>query len=143
MKENKLINAIAVLFIVNHLLVIALIATLNKINYFDDKTTKVSLSIISPIFVSFTTIIIRYIIKNKNVTVPLESGVSFLFGFVALFVPIAFLILVYVIIISQAIHADPIEKYCTYMGALETVSGAFTGNIIKSLFEGRQRSGRI
>lgn len=134
MKNNKLVSILAILFIVSHFLVIFLIVLFKIIGWYGDEELKLSLPIILPLFGSFTSIIIKYILANQNKRKISTRKKSFLFSFVCIFFPIVFLGYMILILLNQAYHPQTIENFSMFLGLGETVFGVYIGLLLKSLF---------
>ena len=135
MEEDKLNKVISVFFILRHFLIIILIVGFRMLGWYGKEDFQVSLPIIAPIFASFSTLIVLYIIENKNNTEKQDKMVSSMFVFISFFIPIVFLLFILLVLIKQAVTPVSIEDFSTYLGISESVFGIYIGYILKSLFK--------
>jgi len=135
MKEDRLNTIISVLFILAHFLIIILIVGFRMLGWYGKEDFQVSLPIVGPIFASFTTLIVLYIIENKNNIEKQDKKVTSMFVFISFFIPVVFLLFILLILIKQAVTPVSIEDFSTYLGISESVFGVYIGYILKSLFK--------
>lgn len=139
MPQNKLINIISIGFILSHFMVSLLIVIFRIIEWYDLETLQISFSIITPLFVSYTTIIIQHIIENRNKLSLSKKNMSYLFSFLSISSLVVFIIFNLIVIIKQAFSPVSIKEFGTLLGLSEVLFGIYLGNTLKSLFQNKQK----
>lgn len=135
MNQNKLIETVSKIYIASHFGIIILLVFLNIIGWFEDNFLKVALSILSPLFATYTTMIIKYIIKNRNNNHTSNQNVNKLFKFITLFITSVFIFFIILIVVLQSVKPVSSENFSMYLGLCESIFGVYVGFILKSLFD--------
>ncbi|HEA19512.1 hypothetical protein LCGC14_0710540 [marine sediment metagenome] len=134
MKEVKIKIALSLFFILSHF---GLMLYIIYLHFYKDWLGKedfeASISILGPIFATITTVIIKYIIDNKNKSLKQSRKVNYLFVFVSFLLPILFVLVIFFIIDKQT--KSPIVGFIALLGMIESLFGVYIGFIVKSLFE--------
>lgn len=134
MKEIKIKIYLSVFFILSHFgIVLYLVYLRYYLDYIQQRDFEAAASIIFPVFATISTIIIKYIIENKNRSLVKSRKVNNLFVFISFLLPFLFVLSLVIVIYLQRVKPNP--NFVPILGILESLFGVYIGYIIKSLFE--------
>ena len=134
MKEIKIKIYVSVFFILSHFGVVLYLVYLRYyLDYIGHKDFEAAASIIFPVFVTITTIIIKYIIENKYRSLEKSRIVNKMYVFISFLIPLLFVAILIAVIYKQ--QSSPIAEFVPVLGLIESLFGVYIGYIIKSLFE--------
>ena len=134
MRENSFRNRLGISMVIAHFAIVLFMIIMRVIEYFDDDTLKVSLPIVLPLFATYTTLVVRYIIEHRTQITDKSKQVAPGFVFVSSFIPGVFVVFMLLIIVKQAFRPGSIESFAVLLGLGETIFGAYLGYIFKDLF---------
>lgn len=137
MTESKTRTALGLFLVVSHFAVLVLIITLHFFGgfTFDEMTTAVA--IITPMFASFTTVIVSQVIAERTQFRAASKQVSMAFVFLSFFFPVLLVAYLVAIILLRAFNVA-IENFENFKGLLalgETAFAVYIGQFVKSLFK--------
>jgi hypothetical protein len=138
MTENSFRNRLGILMVIAHFTIVLFMVGMRVIEYFDDSTLKVSLPIVIPLFATYTTLVVRYLIEHKTQITDKSRQMTPGFVFIASFIPAVFVLFMLLIIIKQAFRPGSIESFAVLLGLGETIFGAYLGYIFKDLFPAKK-----
>jgi hypothetical protein len=137
MTESKTRTALGLFLVISHFAVLLLIITLHFLGgfKFDEMTTAVA--IITPMFASFTTVIVSQVITERSQVAAASENVSAPFVFLSFFFPVLFVGYLVAVILLRAFNLA-IENFEHFKGLLalgETAFAVYIGQFIKGLFK--------
>jgi len=107
------------------------------IERFNDETLKVSLPVVVPLFASYTTLVIRDFIRNRQMVKDTSKQAAFNFVFVSFFITTVFVLIILAIVLKQGIKPVSVESFAVMLGLGESIFGIYLGYIFKELFGNR------
>ena len=135
MKEIKIKTYLSVFFILSHFgIVIYLVYLRYYKDYIQPRDFEAAASIVFPIFATITTLVIKYIIENKNRYTVKSKKVNKLFVFVSFLLPLLFVSSLVLVIYFQT-TVKSTSNFVPLLGLIESTFGIYIGFIVKSLFE--------
>lgn len=135
MTENKFRNTLGIVVVASHFTIILLIIVLRIFENFDDSTLKVALPIVVPLFASYTTLVVRYVIANKTQTADESQRVAPAFMIITSLIIGLFFIFFLIVVIRQAVKPIAVESFAVMLGLGETIFGIYMGYIFKNLYQ--------
>ena len=102
---------------------------------FNEMTT--SISLVAPMFVAYTTVIVKYIIKTKNLTSTKARKTSGPFIFIAFLFPTLFIALLITLVYLKTHNVGfaTFEQFKTMLALSEILLGVYIGQVVFSLFD--------
>jgi hypothetical protein len=138
MEKNKFKNRLAILLILSHVIAIVQVIVLYFSIGFKISELTTTLSMLTPIFTVYTTLIIKNIIENK-VKVTDTSQVEFTetYVFISFFIATGFTIYLFTINLLKAFNIgfSEFDNYKTLLGISETLFGLYLGQIIPDVYK--------
>lgn len=134
MTEDTLKSKLGSFMVICHFCIILLIVVFRLIEYFDDSTLKVSLPIVIPLFATYTTLVVRNMIANRNKVVDTSRQMNKNYVFISFFITIIFVLAILGITLKQGLKPSSIESFAVLLGIGESVFGIYLGYIFKDLF---------
>lgn len=134
MTENKLKNRLGLFMVTSHFGIILIIVIMRLVERFDDDTLKVALPIVLPLFASYSTAVVKNFIENRRKILDKSSPVNTTAIFISLFIPAVFILVIFLIVLKQAIKPTSVESFAILLGLGESVFGIYLGTIFKGLF---------
>lgn len=139
MKEVQLRNRVGIFLIISHFCVILTVIGLYLAGgfLFDEMTTTIALMM--PFFASFTTVIVKFVIKNKYQTRGKSKNISGMFAFIGFLLPCLFIAVILAAIVLKALNVgfSSFEEFKTVVTIFETVFAVYVGQVVFSLFKGQ------
>ena len=106
MSEQALASLIAIIFLISNFLTIFLVVAMYALRgfTFDEMTT--TIAILIPVFLTYTTVIIKFAVKHRDQTVRADQQTpqTFLFTFSALFVSSMFVVAILALVLLRAFN---------------------------------------
>lgn len=139
MKEVQLRNRVGIFLIISHFgIMLSVIGIYLAGGFlFDEMTTTIAL--MAPFFASYTTVIVRFVIKNKYQTQAKSKDISGMFVFIGFLLPCLFIAAILAAIVLKALNAgfSSFEEFKTVIAIFETVFAVYVGQVVFSLFKGQ------
>jgi hypothetical protein len=137
MKNLSFKTQVGLGFVISHFLILILILVCKFMGgfSFDELTTTIGLVI--PLFATYTSSIIKDIVKNAQVTATIENSYSAPFRFITLFLIGLFFAYLVLIIILKAFNYgfENFEQFKILLGLSEAIFGAYIAQIIFSMYD--------
>ena len=135
MTEIELKNRLGIFLIITHFAVLLLVIVLSFSGGFEFPEMTTSISLITPMFASYSAIIIKYIVRNRKQFPPDSSAVTHSFVFIAFFLPSVFILVLMSVIILKAVSLVSFEEFKAMIAISETIFGIYIGLVVFPLFE--------
>ncbi len=139
MTERTLQNAVSVFLILAHFSTAFLVFGLYLAGGLTPSELTTSLSIILPMLGALTGLAVAYVIKvkTKKAMTAASSELSGVYVFTALFLPALFILAIVALVLMKAFNRGltSFDQFKTALAGVETIFGAYTGNVLGSLFE--------
>ena len=137
MKNLSFKTKVGLYFVISHFLILILILVCKFMGgfSFDELTTTIGLVV--PLFATYTSSIIKDIVKNAQVTPSIEKLYSAPFRFITLFLIGLFFAYLVTIVVMKAFNYgfEDFEQFKILLGLSEAIFGAYIAQIIFSMYE--------
>lgn len=136
MVEGRIRKALGLFIVVSHFAAIILVVGLFFARGFLFEEMTTTLALVVPMFASYTTAIVRYIIKHRH-SPESQRNVSVEFAFLAFSLPSIFVFCVFAMIVSKALNLafQNFDQFKTLLAVLEGLFGVYIGYFITELFD--------
>jgi|SRR5215471_7438461 len=136
MVEGRIRKGLGLFIIASHFGAIILVIGLFFAHGFLFEEMTTTLALVVPMFASYTTAIVRYIIKHRH-SPESQRTVSMEFAFLAFSLPSIFVLCVFAMIVAKALNLafQNFDQFKTLLAVLESLFGLYVGYFITELFE--------
>jgi hypothetical protein len=141
MSEHDLKIKIGIFLILSHFTVLIVVMIVSAIGWMEFTETTTSVALITPVFATYTTAIIRFIIDHRRAQNVKSPVVTKTYVFISFFIPALFVSALIIIVILRGYKVwirDP-DMYKQLLGAAETIFGVYVGMILRDMFEMKKR----
>lgn len=137
MTEASVRNHLSYLLIVGHFGVLLLVVVLWSLHGFTFPEMTTSIALIAPMFATYTTAIIQYIVKNRNAPKPSSKPVSTGFVFISFLLPAVFLAVLLLMVTFKAFNIafDGFDQFKIALAICESAFGVYIGKVVSALFK--------
>jgi hypothetical protein len=103
--------------------------------YVDTEVFKINLSAIIPCFAGYSTMIINYLIKNRNNPVLGTGQVNTIFAAISILVSCVLVSATFFVVLKQYFSPSSITNYGMVLTVVQSTIAVYTGLVLKALFE--------
>lgn len=136
MTEGRIRTALALFIVASHFGAIILVLGLFFVHGFLFEEMTTTLAIVVPMFASYTTAIVRYIIKHRH-SPRSQRIVTLEFALLAFSLPLIFVLCVFAMIVAKgfSLAFQNFDQFKTLLAVLESLFGLYVGYFATELFD--------